>query len=227
MSGSGRISNSLHYFEFIPYIKDNQYYIEDNDIDAIDIHDYAKGCYNLKEEIIKHYPGLYNMTYELLVEYYLGHVERYGETDDPLHLAHLIAEENNAHFVDSDYESIDDAASDIDTDPSSSSIATTRGADDVRSEGDISPERGSQGVIESYFPVFVGNGKHKPLYICGVCKEEVSNIECLSLLNCCSHQFCYKCITNWCQIKPSCPVCRLAVTRIDKLHIVRRSTGSM
>ena len=218
MGTSGR-NESLSYFEFIPYVRDNQYYIEDNDIDAIDIHDYAKGCYKLKEEILKHYPGLYNMSYELLVEYYFSHVGHYGEINDPLHLAHLIAGENSVPFVDSDCEPSDDSVPGMDTDSDSdatlpldvSTVST------FPEKGSSFPKTGKQGVVDSYFSVSTNK---KIIFRCGICNDVISNIEHFSLLDCCSHQFCHGCITNWCKIKPSCPICRQGITRIDKMYMI-------
>jgi len=207
---------SLLYFEFIPYIEGSHHFIgasESSGISRCHVHQYAKGCQNLKEEICRHYPGLRSMSYELLVEYYFRHIEDYGEDDDAFRLAHLIAEENDAFYVDSDY---DTGLSDDDMIEEDEVVvyADSDTTDELGQKkcGGVGLEVGKQLILDR----FVSSGS--PLvYICGICKERVSHIERLSMLSCCSHQFCFGCIMKWCRInKSNCPVCRRSVSRVDK-----------
>jgi len=209
----------LLYSEFFPFIEACKYY-QDNEKDSIPscqtIHTYAKGCYNLRKEIIRHYPGLHTMSYELLVDYYFDHVEHYGEIDDPLHLANLIALENNAHYVDSDVD-FDSVESDDDSmaQHSDATMSVDTEIDNRKDGCNITlPKTGKQLLIDDFLEYSPVQRKSFQC-VCGVCKE-LAGVDQLALLNCCSHKFCYDCIFNWCTIKPECPVCRRNVTRLDR-----------
>lgn len=41
---------------------------------------------------------------------------------------------------------------------------------------------------------------------CVICYEYINNKNIITTK--CNHYFCYSCISNWCDIKDSCPVCR-------------------
>ncbi|KAK9496432.1 hypothetical protein O3M35_013273 [Rhynocoris fuscipes] len=46
---------------------------------------------------------------------------------------------------------------------------------------------------------------------CAICLEELRN---KSFTNTCLHQFCFHCLLEWSKVKPECPLCKQAFTRI-------------
>jgi hypothetical protein len=51
---------------------------------------------------------------------------------------------------------------------------------------------------------------------CPICLEDRKNETVLE----CSHVFCKKCIDTWSAQKPTCPICRAAITYPDKFHFI-------
>ncbi|KAJ3424598.1 topoisomerase i-binding arginine/serine-rich a-related [Anaeramoeba flamelloides] len=64
---------------------------------------------------------------------------------------------------------------------------------------------------------------------CPICKEPMNN---MARLNCCSHTYCFDCISNWCQINAKCPLCQLPIsdllTKVETIYLwERHKVGSL
>ena len=49
---------------------------------------------------------------------------------------------------------------------------------------------------------------------CPICHE---TIRCATICSC-VHHFCYECITNWCKLKNTCPVCNECIFELRRDH---------
>lgn len=49
---------------------------------------------------------------------------------------------------------------------------------------------------------------------CPICYE---NIRCATICSC-VHHFCYECITDWCKLKNTCPVCNECIFELRRDH---------
>jgi len=175
-------------------------------------HNHLSECFKLYQEIVRHYPDLCSMTMDNLVSAYVNYLDEWGDSNH-IHLAATLAIENNAHFV--DLESDDNDTDHNDADGNDTNLATT-------ARSTIAPQFGmKQGLIDLYLDPI----PQKPLianYSCGICQRAIKRIDLLSMIDCCCHNFCYECITNWCKVKSNCPLCRGQIRRVDKLYWIER-----
>lgn len=185
-------------------------------------HNHLSECFKLYREIVQHYPDLCSITMNNLVSAYIKYLDEWGDSNH-IHLAATMAIENNAHFIESESDD-----NDIDTDhndddgnhnddggnsinPMATNVSST-----------IVPKLGmKQGLIDLYLDPI----PQKPLtvsYFCGICQHAIKRIDLLSMIDCCCHNFCYECISNWSKVKPNCPLCRGEIRRVDKLYWIER-----
>jgi len=163
--------------------------------------DHTRQCYRLYREIDLHYPDLKNLTIEGIVSAYVDYWREWGESN-VLHCAASLAQQNNVHFIDSDTESV--------TSNNNTPEPSLRIQEITCTNMEGTPSTNSvlkQGLLE---PI--------PNYECGICHQHIKKIELQSIIDCCSHHFCYECITEWRKVGTTCPLCRAKIRRVDKLY---------
>jgi hypothetical protein len=68
------------------------------------------------------------------------------------------------------------------------------------------------GVLR-YLPSIIDTLSESTMIECPICYE-CPNIEDITAVSECGHQFCYDCIDNWGQMKNSCPLCKSIFTTV-------------
>ena len=71
-------------------------------------------------------------------------------------------------------------------------------------------------IFEGFdFKSFIKNKESEDSPICSIC---LANCIMPSVLDSCTHKFCYACIKRWSSIKKFCPYCRTKFNRITKYY---------
>ena len=52
--------------------------------------------------------------------------------------------------------------------------------------------------------------------VCGICLSEEDKRRVRGRLNCCTHYFCFTCITEWAKVESRCPLCKQRFNTISK-----------